>query len=155
MVWYCTDCVVEVESDRDMRRPRVPLVISRSFEGRRRARCDKGKLVSFVLRSLKGLFPTSFGTVHDCFCGLYFGMRLDAARALEESELLLDNEGNDGAGEPDDRGSETQSSERESSQACSIAKILISGCDVMIVPCMRLLLLNRNRRLMFYGWRRR
>lgn len=34
--------------------------------------------------------------------------------------LLFDADGNDGAGEPDDRGWETQSSDNESSQACSI-----------------------------------
>lgn len=39
---------------------------------------------------------------------------------MEEWEVLFINEGSDGAGEPDDRGCEFQSSERESSHACSI-----------------------------------
>jgi hypothetical protein len=34
--------------------------------------------------------------------------------------VLFDVEGSEGTGEPDDRGCETQSSDNESSQACSI-----------------------------------
>lgn len=93
--------MVEAESVRETRRPRVPFVISRSFEGRR---CDRGMLCSFVLRSLNGLFSSSCADVHVFFCGLYLGMRVEAGRGLEESEVLVDNEGNEGAGEPDDRG---------------------------------------------------
>ena len=52
---------------------------------------------------------------------MYFGMRLE----IRESDMLLVKEGSDGAGEPEDRGCETQSSERESSHACSIAKVCV------------------------------
>jgi hypothetical protein len=58
--------------------------------------------------------------VHEFCWGLYLGMRLDVTR---ESEVLLVNEGSDGTGEPEDRGCETQSSERESSHAWSIATL--------------------------------
>lgn len=58
-------------------------------------------------------------------------MRLAFAGAWEDSELLSVNDGNEGAGEPDDLGCETQSSERESSHACSMARAIAmaeSGC---------------------------
>lgn len=74
--------------------------------------------MSFILLSLNGVL--SFVVVHDCFSGLYFGMRLDVARALVDSEVLFDSDGRDGAGEPAERGCDIQSSERESSHACSI-----------------------------------
>jgi hypothetical protein len=92
---------VEAESVRDRGRPRVPLITSRSFEGRRRLRCDKGTLFSFKLRSLNGLFTLSCATVHDCFWGLNFDMRLDVARAWEVSDVLFDGEGNDCTRDPD------------------------------------------------------
>lgn len=129
--------MVEAESVLEIRRPRVPFVISRSFEG---LRCDKGMLCSFALLSLRGLFSPSYAGVHAFFCGLYLGMRLDTGRGFEESEVLFDNEGNEGAGEPDDRGWDTQSSESESNQACSIMEVGreveskgvcdVYGCDI-------------------------
>lgn len=69
-------------------------------------------LCSFVLRSLSGLSAAA----HAFFWGLYFGMRLDLARALE-SEVVLLREGKEGAGEPEDLGWDTQSSESESNHA--------------------------------------
>jgi hypothetical protein len=110
---------VEADSVRDRCRPRVPFVTSRSFERCRRLRCESGILFSFRLRSLNGLFALSCAAVHECFWGLYFGMRLDAPRAWEVSDVLFDREGNDCTGDPD-RGWEIQSSESESSHACSI-----------------------------------
>jgi hypothetical protein len=47
-------------------------------------------------------------------------MRLEFAGIFEEWDVLFDNEWREGPGEPDDRGCETQSSDNESSQACSI-----------------------------------
>lgn len=121
MVWYCVECVVEAEAVRD-RRPLVELDISsRSFEFRRPARCDNGMLLLFGLLSARALLLLSTAGVHTCFWGLYFGMRLAGARTLEESDVLFDSEGRDGAGEPDDRGCDTQSSDNESSHAPSIA----------------------------------
>lgn len=52
-------------------------------------------------------------------------MRLDLARASEDSEVFSVREGSEGAGEPDDLGCETQSSERESNHACSIAMAML------------------------------
>jgi len=54
-------------------------------------------------------------------------MRLDVPRS-KESEVLLDKDGRDGTGDPDDRGCDTQSSESESNHACSIA-MLVRGVD--------------------------
>jgi hypothetical protein len=54
-------------------------------------------------------------------------MRLNLARALEDSEVLSVRDGREGAGEPDDLGCETQSSERESNHACSIAMAINVG----------------------------
>ena len=56
-------------------------------------------------------------------------MRLDLARALADSEVLSVSDGSEGAGEPDDLGCETQSSERESNHACSMAMAML-GCRV-------------------------
>jgi hypothetical protein len=74
-------------------------------------------LFSFMLRSLNGLLLPSGGAVHDSFCGLYFGMRLTAS---ELEDVLFEKEGKDGAGEPAERGCDTQSSDSESNQAWSI-----------------------------------
>jgi hypothetical protein len=54
-------------------------------------------------------------------------MRLEGGWTLEESDVLFDNEGRDGAGEPEDRGCDTQSSDNESSQACSIVIVIWSS----------------------------
>ena len=58
-------------------------------------------------------------------------MRPDAARAWEVSDVLLDREGNDCAGDPDP-GCEIQSSESESSHACSIATESIELIDCYV-----------------------
>jgi len=55
-------------------------------------------------------------------------MRLDLARALEDSEVLSVKDGNERAGDPDDLGCETQSSERECNHACSIAMAMLGSC---------------------------
>ena len=78
-------------------------------------------MCSLLLRSLRGLSVA----VHVFFWGLNFGMRLDLARASEDSEVLSVRDGSEGAGEPDDLGCETQSSERESNHACSIAMAML------------------------------
>jgi hypothetical protein len=110
----------EAEADLEWRRLRALFEIcSRSFEGRRIERCDGGMLLSLGLLSARALL-LSWAIAHELCRGRYFGMRLDVNRGLEEFDVLLVNEGNDGAGEPDDRGWETQSSESESSHAWSI-----------------------------------
>lgn len=73
-------------------------------------------LWSFALLSLRGLLLLSLGAAPFRLRELNFGMRLDFVRGAEEL-MLFDNRGRDGAGDPEDRGSETQSSERESNQA--------------------------------------
>ncbi len=108
---------MEADSVRGGCRPWVPFVTSRSFEGCREFRCDNGMLLSLRLRSLRGL---SCPAAHGCFWGLYLGIRLDTARAWEESDVVFDKDGNDCTGDSD-RGCETQSSESESNHACSIA----------------------------------
>jgi hypothetical protein len=130
IVSYGADRTDEVDTDLDKCRPRVLLDISwRSLEGRRIARCEVGILLSLGLRSTRALllllFPnlaiaqwrrTTESTysrpgIHDFFWGLYLGMRLEGTQ--EASEVLLFKDGSDG-GDPDDRGCDTQSSERES-----------------------------------------
>lgn len=96
------------------------MISSRSFEFHRGPRCDGGILFSLGLRSTSALPLLLRGAVQACFCGLNFGMRLEVAGILVELDVLFDNEGREGAGEPDDCGCETQSSDNESSQACSI-----------------------------------
>ena len=74
-------------------------------------------MLSLGLRSARALLLLSRLGVHDFFWVLYLGMRLDGTRMWEEFDVLLVKEGSDGGGEPEDRGCETQSSERESSHA--------------------------------------
>lgn len=74
-------------------------------------------LLSLGLRSARGWCESPSG-VHACFSELYLGMRLDMAR---ESNVLLVKDGSEGAGEPEDRGCETQSSERFCNHASPIA----------------------------------
>lgn len=76
---------------------------------------------SLMLRSSRAALLLSSGADQFCFWGSYLGMRLEAARELFNSEVLFERDGNEGAGEPADRGCDTQSSERESSHACSIS----------------------------------
>lgn len=104
----------------------MPFDISpRSFDGRGAERSDSGILLSLGLRSVRGLLLLSNAPVHACFLGLYFGMRLEVARVFDESDVLFDREGREGAGEPGDRGCETQSSDNESNHACSIVMGLL------------------------------
>ena len=80
-------------------------------------------LLTLGLLSAKGLLLLSCGLVQACFWELNLGMRLDGKQPAEEFDMLLENDGNDGAGDADDRGCETQSSDNESSHACSIVKL--------------------------------
>ncbi len=57
-------------------------------------------------------------------------MRDDAAC---REELLFEREGSSGGGDPADRGSDTQSSDSESSQACSIEAWYIADLQVVWV----------------------
>ena len=52
-------------------------------------------------------------------------MRLELSGKLEVLDILFD-EDSEGAWEPDDRGCETQSSDSESSQACSMVYLLLN-----------------------------
>jgi len=99
------------------------VISSRSLEGRRAERCAVGMLISLGLLSARGLSWLSSSAVHDFFRGSYFGMRLMLVRRFEE--VLFEKDGSDGTGDPDDRGCETQSSERESSHAWSIVTRLV------------------------------
>ena len=64
----------------------------------------------------------SLGVIRVDFCVLTLGSRLvfDLVRRLEESFALVVTDANEDAGDPAERGWETQSSERESNQAWSI-----------------------------------
>jgi hypothetical protein len=115
--------VVDVEALRNAR-PLVELVSSsRSLDGPLTTRSDAAILISLGLLSARGLSLPSGSAVHDFLLGSYFGMRLMLVLRLEE--MLLDNDGNDGAGDAEDGGCETQSSDNESSHACSIAMQLL------------------------------
>ena len=115
---YGEDATVDVDALRDGR-PRSEVDISsRNCVGARDARCEMGTLLSLKLLSPRGLFTESFRAVHSCFFGSNLGMRLMLVRMFEEFEVvLLEKEGTVGTGDPEDLGSDTQSSDKESSHA--------------------------------------
>ena len=134
IVSHGADRADEADNDLDRCLPRALFDISwRSLEGCRNPRCEVGILLSLGLRSTRALLllgfpnlaiaqlhriiksPYSRPGAHDFFWGWYLGMRLEGTR--EAFDVLLFNDGNDGGGDPDDRGCDIQSSERESNHA--------------------------------------
>lgn len=119
-MWCCTESVVDSDNVRDSRRPRVPFESSfRSFEGFRVSRWDKGILLSLELRSLSGVGMLSLSRGADCIRPLGIGMREDTR--LVDVMLPVDRDGSESVGDPVEGGCEIQSSDKESSQAFSIA----------------------------------
>ena len=115
---------MESDAVRNSCRPRMLFGTSfRNPKGFFNARCDKGTLLSFKLRSLRGRLILLLCRPLDGLRILGSGRRFDVLRSFHDSEegLLCFKDGRERSGEPADRGCEIQSSDKESSQAFSIA----------------------------------